>query len=111
MLGKGDCPLADVVADLNVFIIIEGELDCEVGLDGIVVNLEPLALAGFNAVEVLIGCGLCAEKAVIGDFAILHPDDEDGPSCNAAVSPGFPFCQRWPVSTKTQCSMSAPVVE
>ena len=98
----GDRAMANVVIDLDVFIILEGELDGEVGLDGIVMNVNALRLASFDTVVVEVGLGLVSRKRLLKISLSLSQKVKMPPPVMPPLSPGCPFSQRCPASMKRQ---------
>ena len=58
-------------------------------LDGVVVDAAALPLAALDAVELVGLAHLRAHEAVVGDFAVGHPDREDRAAGDAALEPGL----------------------
>ncbi len=85
MLGYRDRAVKDVVVDLDVFIVLERHLDREIRLDGVVVDAAALALTDFDAIELAGFVFQRADKAVVGDFAVGHPDGEDRSASDASL--------------------------
>ncbi|MCR9209932.1 MAG: hypothetical protein NXI28_17010, partial [bacterium] len=55
---NGDRPMANVVINLHVLVVLERELHREVDFDRIVVNSTSLCLAAFDPVELILFGGL-----------------------------------------------------
>ena len=88
VLRDRDRAVADVVVDLHVLVVLEGEFDREVHLDRVVVDPAALPLAHLDPVELVLLVHLGAQEAVVGDLAVLHPDREDRAAGDAALDAG-----------------------
>ena len=89
VFGDGNGARADVVVDLDVLIVFEGELDGEVDLDGVVMNAALFSLTAFDAVKLILLVHLGAGKAVVVNLGVLHPDGEDASSGDSAFYSGL----------------------
>ena len=77
----------EVVVHLHVLVVLEGELHREVHAEGVVMNAAARPLSAFEAVELVGLARLRADEAVVGDFAITHPNREDGAAGDPALDP------------------------
>lgn len=91
VLGDGDGTVADVVVDLYVLVVFKGELDREIGFDGVMMYTDSLCLPAFDALVVEVGLRLCIEKTVVEDLAVLEPEGEDASIGDPAFDAGPSF--------------------